>query len=63
MIGHPFASLRALLVPVRAAFGPAAVARARRAYLEDPDAWADHADWIAPLWREAGAPVEEVTAP
>ena len=96
--GHPFASLRALLVPLRNVFGTDAMTPVRRAYLEgftdsglgleqreelldlammlavpnrlsawgsleNPDAWAEHAVWVTALWREAGTPVAEVTAP
>lgn len=95
---HPFASLRAMLVPLRNVFGPEAMAPVRRAYLEgfadggleldqleelldlammlavpnrlnawrsleDTDAWAEYPDWVTPLWREAGTPIGEVTAP
>ena len=96
--GQPFASLRALLVPLRNVFGPEAMAPVRRAYLgefaegglpldqleelldlammlavpsrlgawgslDDPTAWAEYVDWVPALWREAGRPVGEVTAP
>jgi hypothetical protein len=102
VIGHPFCSLRALLVPARNVFGPELVARVRRAYLagfedgpgsvpgdaealqealdlammlavpqrlaawqtmQDPLAWAEYAEYIVPLWREAGVPVEHVSMP
>lgn len=98
VIGLPFASLRALLVPLRNTFGREALPLVRRAYLEeysetslpmeqleelldlammlavsnrlrcwgalrDQDVWAEYADWITPLWSEAGTPVTEVSAP
>jgi hypothetical protein len=122
VIGHPFCSLRALLVPARTVFGREALGPIRSAYLaefgelpgdhhrgrpadrtgtragdrsagspraaealqealglammlavpqrlaawravQDPLVWAEYAHYITPLWREAGAPVEQVSVP
>jgi hypothetical protein len=97
VLGHPFASLRALLFPARNMFGQAAVEAIRAAYLEEffagreapamdvrqraldaamtlgaanrlqcwtimPEpVWAEYAEYIVPLWREAGRPFDEVS--
>lgn len=97
VIGHPFASLRALLFPVRDVFGEAAVGAIRAAYLNEffagraappvevqqraldlamtlgaanrqqcwalmpAEVWAEYAEYIVPLWREAGRPFDEVS--
>lgn len=94
VLAHSFASLRALLVPVRNVFGMEAVEEIRGAYLTewglggeaedaldlammlavpqrlacwsalaDADAWAEYAEYIAPLWREIGTPVADVEVP
>lgn len=94
VLAHPFASLRALLVPVRNVFETEAMEQIRGAYLAewglgedvgdvldlammlavpqrlscwsalaDADAWAEYAEYIAPLWREIGTPVAEVEVP
>ncbi|MGW3946944.1 hypothetical protein ACWEBH_12500 [Micrococcus endophyticus] len=99
VLAHPFASLRALLGPVRTVFGDPAVDDVRAAYVDawagpapdprdralledaletamrlavpqrlscwtalaDPPAWAEYAEYIVPLWREAGTPIRETT--
>ncbi|PNL16788.1 phosphotransferase family protein [Micrococcus sp. FDAARGOS_333] len=97
VLGHPFASLRALLFPARNVFGEDAVTAIRAAYLEEffaggeappqqvqqraldlamtlgaanrlqcwtvmPEAvWREYAEYIVPLWREAGRPFAEVS--
>ncbi|XNY99805.1 hypothetical protein ACL90Y_08560 [Micrococcus luteus] len=97
VLGHPFASLRALLFPARNVFGQVAVTAIRAAYLEEffagreappqqvqqraldlamtlgaanrlqcwtvmPETvWREYAEYIVPLWREAGRPFAEVT--
>ena len=97
VLGHPFASLRALLFPARNVFGEDAVTAIRAAYLEEffagreappeqvqqraldlamtlgaanrlqcwtvmPETvWREYAEYIVPLWREAGRPFDEVS--
>lgn len=97
VLGHPFASLRALLFPARNLFGQSAVEAIRVAYLEEffagreapaldvrqraldlamtlgasnrlqcwtvmpEQVWAEYAEYIVPLWREAGRPFDEVS--
>ncbi|MDO5633520.1 MAG: hypothetical protein Q4G34_01415 [Micrococcus sp.] len=99
VVAPPFASLRALLGPVRTVFGMGVADEVRAEYvaawagpdasafelalvdkavetamrlavaqrlscwtaLADPAAWAEYADYIVPLWREAGVPVRDTT--